>query len=36
VQLTTGDVGLFREVARRMFGPGFPEVEGIELRALVG
>jgi glutamate racemase len=31
VQLTTGDVGRFREVAGRMFGQGFPDVEGIEL-----
>jgi len=32
-QLTTGDVATFRSIARRMFGDGFPDVSGIELRA---
>ena len=36
VQLTTGDVTRFRDVARRMFGPEFPDVEGIELGVSVG
>jgi glutamate racemase len=36
VQLTTGHVERFRETARRMFGPGFPEVAGVELGAPVG
>jgi glutamate racemase len=32
-QLTTGDVATFRSIARRMFGDGFPDVSGVELRA---
>ena len=32
-QLTTGDVAAVRSIARRMFGDGFPDVSGIELRA---
>lgn len=36
VQLTTGDVERFREVARRMFGPDFLGVRGIELGNPVG
>jgi glutamate racemase len=32
-QLTTGDVAAFRAIARRMFGDGFPDVSGIDLRA---
>lgn len=36
VQLTTGDVDRFREIAGRMFGPEFPGVEGIDLGARVG
>ncbi len=35
VQFTTGDVARFRDVARRMFGPEFPDVEGLELGAAV-
>ena len=31
VQLTTGDVEVFRSIARRMFGDAFPDVAGIEL-----
>jgi glutamate racemase len=31
VQLTTGDVELFRTVAERMFGEAFPDVEAVEL-----
>jgi glutamate racemase len=31
VQLTTGDVARFREIATRMFGTDFPDVEPIEL-----
>ncbi len=31
LQLTTGDVARFSELARRLFGSAFPEVEGIEL-----
>jgi len=31
VQLTTGDVDRFREVAWRMFGPEFVDVSGVEL-----
>jgi glutamate racemase len=31
VQLTTGDVRRFQEIAGRMFGEEFPDVEGIEL-----
>ncbi len=31
LQLTTGDVGRFREIASRMFGDAFPDVQGIEL-----
>jgi glutamate racemase len=31
VQLTTGDVERFRQIAARMFGESFPEVEGIGL-----
>jgi len=34
VQLTTGDVGAFRAIAGRMFGDGFPDVTGIELRTV--
>jgi len=30
-QLTTGDVARFSELARRLFGSAFPEVEGIDL-----
>jgi glutamate racemase len=33
VQLTTGDVELFRAVAERMFGEAFPDVQPIELKA---
>lgn len=33
VQLTTGDVGQFRELASRLFGSGFADVAPIELRA---
>jgi len=36
VQLTTGDVDRFREIARRMFGEEFSEVEAISLEAGVG
>ena len=35
VQLTTGDVERFREIATRMFGESFPDVEPVELGALV-
>jgi glutamate racemase len=35
VQLTTGDVGAFREVARRLFGDEFLDVEGVNLEAAV-
>jgi glutamate racemase len=35
VQLTTGDVGRFREIAARMFGESFPDVEPVELGAAV-
>jgi glutamate racemase len=31
VQLTTGDVEVFRSIAKRMFGDAFPDVAGIEL-----
>jgi hypothetical protein len=31
LQLTTGDVELFRTVAERMFGDAFPDVEPVEL-----
>jgi glutamate racemase len=31
LQLTTGDVGAFREIAERMFGQAFPDVQGIEV-----
>lgn len=31
VQLTTGDVGLFREIAGRMFGEAFPDVAAVDL-----
>jgi glutamate racemase len=31
VQLTTGDVEVFRSIARRMFGDAFPDVAGIDL-----
>jgi glutamate racemase len=31
VQLTTGDVGVFREIARRMFGDDFSGVEAVSL-----
>ena len=30
-QLTTGDVAAFRDLANRLFGDAFPDVEGIEL-----
>jgi len=30
-QLTTGDVGRFREIATRMFGESFPDVSGVDL-----
>jgi glutamate racemase len=33
LQLTTGDVALFRSVAERMFGEEFPDVERIDLEA---
>jgi glutamate racemase len=33
LQLTTGDVALFRSVAERMFGEAFPDVEAIDLEA---
>jgi glutamate racemase len=33
VQLTTGDVGAFRDTAERMFGEAFPDVQGVELEA---
>ena len=33
VQLTTGDVEAFREIASRMFGDAFPDVQGVELGA---
>jgi glutamate racemase len=32
-QLTTGDVAVFRAVAERMFGRGFPEIEPVDLEA---
>ena len=32
VQLTTGDVGRFTEIASRMFGEAFPDVESVSLR----
>jgi glutamate racemase len=32
VQLTTGDVALFRSIASRMFGEAFPDVEAVTLR----
>ena len=35
-QLTTGDVGAFRTVAERIFGEAFPEVESVEVAAVVG
>ncbi len=35
VQFTTGDVDRFRAIAGRMFGEAFPDVEAIELGALV-
>jgi hypothetical protein len=31
VQLTTGDIEVFRSIARRMFGDAFPDVAGIDL-----
>ena len=31
LQLTTGDPELFRSIAARMFGDGFPDVEAVEL-----
>jgi glutamate racemase len=31
IQLTTGDPELFRSIAARMFGDGFPDVEAVEL-----
>jgi hypothetical protein len=33
LQLTTGDVGPFRQLARRLFGPAFLDVGGVELGA---
>jgi len=33
LQLTTGDVELFRAVAERMFGEAFPDVQPVELKA---
>jgi glutamate racemase len=35
VQLTTGDVARFREIATRMFGDSFPDVEPVELGVVV-
>ena len=35
VQLTTGDVARFREIATRMFGESFPDVEAVELGVVV-
>ena len=35
VQLTTGDVARFREIATRMFGESFPDVEPVELGVVV-
>ncbi len=35
-QLTTGDVGVFRALAGRLFGEGFAEVEPVVLEALAG
>jgi hypothetical protein len=34
VQLTTGDVDLFRAIAARMFGQSFPDVEPVDLAAV--
>jgi glutamate racemase len=34
VQLTTGDVDRFREIASRMFGDAFPDVGSVELAAV--
>ena len=36
VQLTTGDVEVFRTIARRMFGDAFPDVSGVEVGAGFG
>jgi glutamate racemase len=33
LQLTTGDVEMFRSIAARMFGDAFPDVEGVQLSA---
>jgi hypothetical protein len=33
LQLTTGDVALFRAVAERMFGEAFPDVEAVDLES---
>ena len=33
-QLTTGDVGLFRSIASRMFGEAFPDIDPVTLREL--
>jgi hypothetical protein len=35
-QLTTGDAGRFGELAGRLFGTDFPDVESIELGVLAG
>ena len=35
IQLTTGDVELFRSIATRMFGEVFPDVAGVEVGAQV-
>jgi glutamate racemase len=35
LQLTTGDVERFRELAGRLFGDAFPDVQAVELRAVV-
>jgi glutamate racemase len=34
LQLTTGDVGRFRELASRLFGDVFPDVQPVDLRAV--
>jgi glutamate racemase len=35
-QLTTGDAGMFQDLAERLFGDGFAEVETVALRVPVG
>jgi glutamate racemase len=35
VQLTTGDVDRFRDVAARLFGDAFPDITGVDLRVPV-